>query len=77
MSEMRRGKRTAFPDWKQSLQAVALVGAVVDTPPFANEKAVCKRLAAYLVGAVDPQILIVHTLHLRQQACIALGSCGQ
>jgi len=33
-------------------------------------------LAPDLIGAIDPRVLVVHALHLRQQARITLGSRG-
>ena len=42
-----------------------------------HRRAFAPELAPDLVGTVDPQVLVVYALHLRQQARIALGSRGQ
>jgi hypothetical protein len=53
-------------------------------PPHQSlHRAACHRhafaheLAPDLVGAVDLQVLVIHALHLRQQARVALGPRGQ
>ena len=40
-------------------------------------RAFAPQLAPDLVGSIDPQVLVVHALHLRQQARITPGSRGQ
>jgi hypothetical protein len=40
-------------------------------------RALAPELTPDLVGTIDPQVLVVHALHLRQQARISLGSRGQ